>query len=99
MGEEVFLHWIWGENNVIKNRQTYLINLKIGVSIRFNYEEAAFASYEEFVDNVADIQFIYGSRPNKDDVDNILTEAWNFLCAEEIQLSMDFEDIEGIEDI
>lgn len=98
MENEFYTHWIWGENNLGKERQTYLINLNIGVSIRFNYKEAAFASFEEFLSEIADIQFIYGKRPDDEGVQTIVTEAWDYMVLEEEQLDIDLESMEDDED-
>lgn len=75
-----YYHWIFGENILREDEPTYLINLEIGVSIRFNYEEGYFKDFDEFFGGIADVQFFYGNRPDDDEVEAILTEAWNFLC-------------------
>lgn len=75
-----YFHWLFGENILRDDKPTYLINLEIGVSIRFDYDEAFFIDYEAFFNNVADVQFIYGSRPDDEEIQVILTDAWNFLC-------------------
>lgn len=80
MGKNNYFHWIFGENILREDTPTYLINLEIGVSIRFTYKEAYFASCEDFFNIIADVQFFYGTRPKGVELDNILIEAWNFLC-------------------
>ena len=77
-------HWLWGENTLREDHPEYLINLEIGVSIRFNSSIAMYADYEEFYNGIADVQFFYGDRPDEDEVDRILTEGWNYLDFSEL---------------
>lgn len=75
-----YFHWIYGENILRDDNPTYIINMEIGVCIRFDYEEGFFADFKEFFEHVADVQFFYGNRPEESKVKEVLTEAWNFLC-------------------
>jgi hypothetical protein len=83
-----YQHFLFGENNISqKDQQTYVIKLSHPpCSIRFNYLDSIFASYEEFYKNIADVQFFSGERPSDKEVDEILTDAWNFLALEERRL-------------
>lgn len=92
--QDKFRSWVWGENNILPERPNYLINLEYAVSIRFDYELAMFASYEEFCDNIADVQFYTNRRPSEEEVERIIEEAWNFLAIEERILEEDLEDID-----
>ena len=47
-------HWLWGENNLGEDNPEYLINLEIGVSIRFNSSIAMYTDYEEFYNGITD---------------------------------------------
>lgn len=51
--------------------------------IRFNYGESYFASYEEFISEIAVIEWIDGVRPTKSEQEEILTDCWNFLALTE----------------
>lgn len=66
------------------------------VFIKFRVDLAMFASYEEFVGGIADIQWIDGA-PSKKEQDVILTDAWNFLAIEERILEEDMWDIDEYE--
>tara|TARA_R110002126_G_scaffold289552_1_gene444687 strand:- start:219 stop:512 length:294 start_codon:yes stop_codon:yes gene_type:complete len=90
--QKQFFHWVWGENKIREDEPTYLINLELAVSIRFDYSKGMFSSYEEFFNKIADVQFLNGNRPNKDEVTFILTEAWNYMVIEERILDNDLED-------
>jgi len=59
MSTDYYDHWLWGENTLREYNPEYLINLEIGVSIRFNSSIAMYADYEEFYNGVADVQFLY----------------------------------------
>ena len=64
--EKIYFHWLWGDNNIRNDRPNYLINLEYGVSIRFDYSKAMFIDYDTFYENIADIQFLSGKRPDKE---------------------------------
>ena len=85
MQKDKYFHWIWGENKLREDSPEYLINLEIGVSIRFDSSLAMFASFEEFYKEIADVQFIY-ERPSDAQVERVLIEAWNYLALEEQKL-------------
>lgn len=73
-----YFHWYFGENILRDDNATCLFNLELGVAIYFDYGDGYFATYERFVNEVANINFFTGDRP--DDTESILSEAWNFLC-------------------
>ncbi len=75
-----YLHWVFGENILLDDQPTYLINLQYAVCIKFDYADGYFASYEDFWDNVAEVQFLTHPRPNEETVKELLREAWNFLA-------------------
>ena len=50
-----------------------------------------YADYEEFYKGIADVQFLYGERPDEDEVNRILTEGWNYLALEERKLDEDLD--------
>jgi len=81
-----FDHWLWGENKLREDKPEYLINLDVGVSIRYDPSLSTLASYEEFYDSIADIQFLSGVRPSPIEVEKIKVEAWNYLIKEEEKL-------------
>lgn len=89
-----YFHWLWGENKLRDDMPEYLVNLEHGVSIRFDMGDAFGASYEEFRDSIADVQFLSGARPAELKVDELLTDAWNYLCHEERKLDGDLKDLE-----
>ncbi len=96
--QEHFYHWVWGNNFIRGDEPSYLINLELGLSIRFDYKEGFFASYEDFIENIADIQFMLGDRPDdEDELERILTDAWNYLGIEE-RIADGFG-LEGIDDV
>lgn len=83
---EKYHHWLWGENNLRSDRPNYLINLEEGLSIRFDYGDSMFASYEDFYESIADVQFLSGHRPDDERIEELKREAWNYLCLEEDEL-------------
>ena len=89
-----YYHWIWGQNLVREDGPSYLINLEIGVCIRYqDNEDSLHADFDTFFREIADIQFFYGERPDMEEVENILAEAWNYLCYEERILEEDISQI------
>ncbi|MCB9073964.1 MAG: hypothetical protein H6552_00305 [Chitinophagales bacterium] len=60
-----------------------LINLEQGISIHFNYGDAYFASFEDFENEISDIQFLNGVRPNDETIHKLIIDAWNFMSLQE----------------
>ena len=83
MGKDTYFHWLWGENILRADEPNYLVNLEHSVSIRFDYAHSYFASYEDFFESIADVQFFTNERPDEDTLAILLTEAWNFLALSE----------------
>lgn len=89
-----YFHWVWGNNYIREDEPSYLINLELALSIRFNYGDSFFSSFENFTENIADIQFLRGDRPDENELERILIDAWNYLGIEE-RIADEF----GLEDI
>lgn len=94
---EHYKHYVWGENNISQDKQqTYIIKLDHPpCSIRFDYSQGMFAEFEDFYNNIADVQFFTGERPSEKKVQMILIDAWNFMALEERRLD---EDLDMMED-
>lgn len=93
--QKKYFHWLWASNNIRTDKPNYLINLELGVSVKFDQELAMFASFEEFYKSIADVQFLYGKRPNDEAVKSILVDAWNYLAIEERILESDISEIDA----
>lgn len=65
--------------------------------IKFRVDLAMFATFEEFVCHIAEIQWIDG-RPDKRTQDEVLIDAWNFLIIEDRILEQDMLDEEYDDD-
>ena len=91
---EAHKHWWLGENKQHYPEQESMFRLADPrVFIRYNVGDAYFATYEQFYQSIADVQWIDG-RPDKLTQDKILIEAWNFMLIEERLLEQDMRDIE-----
>lgn len=78
-------HWWFCENIVNRPGQIALLRMdfpQVFILIR-DYEEAYFASYEEFKEGIAEINFFNPADRDTADLDDILIDAWNFLSLEE----------------
>jgi len=51
--------------------------------LRFDYGESYFASYEEFINSIAVQEWLDGEKPDAHEIDQILTDCWNFLALHE----------------
>lgn len=78
--KEYFKHWVWGDNVLSNPDLLYLINLEYGVMVKFAHADAMWASYEEFANDIADVQFLNGVRPDEATVERLTVDAWNFLA-------------------
>jgi hypothetical protein len=96
---EKYFHWLWGDNNLRGDKPQYLINLEHGICIRFAYDLAMFCSYEDFFESIADVQFLIGSKPNAQTINDLLVDAWNYLALEEQALDfIEDEDFESFDE-
>lgn len=77
--KEYFKHWVWGDNVLSNPDLLYLINLEYGVMVKFNNADAMWAGYEEFANDIADVQFLSGHRPSDEEVERLTIDAYNFL--------------------
>ena len=55
MSTDYYDHWLWGVHTLREDNPEYLINLEIGVSIRFNSSIAVYGNYEGFYNGIADV--------------------------------------------
>ncbi|MDR0835939.1 MAG: hypothetical protein LBN11_05095 [Tannerella sp.] len=94
---EAHKYWWWGENHQHFPDEETLIRLAFPrVFIRYKLADAYFASFREFYDSIAEVQWIDGTdtKPSEQEQAEILVEAWNFLAIEERILEEDLEDID-----
>jgi hypothetical protein len=92
---EAHKHYWWGENCQHYPGQETIIKMSFPrVFIRYEVGDAYFASYEEFYNSIAEVQWFDGDELSEKKKEEILIEAWNFLAIEERLLEEDLEDIE-----
>ena len=78
-------HWWLCENIVHHAGQVALLRMdfpQVFVLIR-DYGESYFASFDEFKQHIAEVNFLDPKEREKSDLDDLLTEAWNFLALTE----------------
>lgn len=51
--------------------------------VKFNHFDTMWATFEEFEQDIADVQFLSGHRPDDDMVEKLTVDAWNFLGSRE----------------
>lgn len=92
---EAHKHFILGENKQWFPNEDFIIHLaEPRCFIRYRNSLAMFAQYDEFYNSIAEVQWIDG-KPEKSLIDQVLIDAWNFLCIEDRILE---DDLEGLED-
>ena len=86
-----YKHFVLADNHISHEiAHMYIIKLDHpACSIRFNHLDAQFATYEEFYNGIADPQFFTADRPPDEEVEVILTDAWNFFVLEDNKLEID----------
>jgi len=96
---EAHKHYWWGENHQHHEGQETIIKMSFPRAfIRYEVGDAYFASYEEFYDSIAEVQWFDGDEITEKKKKEILIEAWNFLAIEERLLEQDLEEIEDEDD-
>lgn len=92
---EAHKHYWWGENHQHHHGEETIIKMSFPrVFIRYKLNEAYFASFEEFYNNIAEVQWFDGDEVSEKQKQEIFIEAWNFLAIEERLLEEDLEDID-----
>lgn len=91
----------WFCENVIDHRgQVGLLRMdfpRVFVLIR-DYGASYFASFEEFKNNIAEINFFNPSERAEANLEEIIIEAWNFLAASEDEEERLYNENGGYED-
>ena len=88
-------YWWWGENRQWYPGEETLIRLQFPrCFIRYKLGDAYFASFDDFYNRIAEVQWLDGKRPSKKEQEEILIEAWNFLAIEEYILEDDMANFE-----
>lgn len=78
-------HWWLADNIVSHPGQIALIKMdfpQVFVLIR-DYAEAMFADFDDFKRRIAEVNFFNPADRDEANIDEILTDAWNFLTLEE----------------
>ena len=91
---EAHKHYWWGENHQHWDGEETIIKMNFPrCFIRYKLNDAYFASYEEFYNNIAEVQWLDGVKPSENEQEYIMLEAWNFLAIEELLLKDDLDNI------
>ncbi len=92
--------WWYCENIVNKPGQAALLRMdfpQVFLLIR-DYGESYFATYDEFKEHIAELNFFNPSDRGTADIDSIMTDAWNFLSLFEEEEENQYELNNGYED-
>lgn len=92
--------WWYCDNIVNHKGQLGLLRMdfpRVFILIR-NYEEAFFCSFEEFRDNIAEVNFFSPSEREEADIEDILIDAWNFLSLQEEEEDRMCEEMDDYDD-
>jgi hypothetical protein len=80
------------ENKITHPEYEYIIHLaEPRCMIKYKLGQAYFAKYDEFYDNIAEVQWLDGTAPDKYAQEKLLVNAWNYLAIEERILEDDTE--------
>lgn len=79
--------WWYCDNIVAPEHEGQLGLLHMGeprvfILIR-SYADSSFATFEEFSENIAEVNFLDWRYRERADIDSILRDAWNFMAAQE----------------
>lgn len=91
---EAHKHFFLGENKQWFPDEEFIVHMADPrCFIRFRQDLAMFATFDNFYQSIAEVQWIDG-RPSDSDVFRVLREAWNFLSIEEQILENDIDAID-----
>lgn len=94
---ETFGSWWFGENILCHHGQIALIRMdfpRVFILIR-DYSEAYPCTFEGFKDKIAEVNFFNPREREDANIEDILTEAWNFLALTEQREEELYEENEG----
>ena len=85
--EDRTLNWWYCDNIVHPQHDGHVGLLHLGspsvfVLIR-DYADMYFRSYEEFAEHIAEVNFLYPEERELTDLEELLTDAWNFMAMQE----------------
>lgn len=84
---ENFKNW-WYCDNIISHRgQIGLLSMndpRVFILIR-DYANCYFATFEEFCENIAEVNFFDPKDREVTDIDSLLVDAWNFMATQEAE--------------
>ena len=87
------IHFFIGENKICFPDEEFIFKMDFPrCMIRYKLSDGYFSGYDEFFNNIAEVQWIDGEIPSQLEQSTILTNAWNFLALEEKRLESDLED-------
>lgn len=94
---EAHKHFFLGENKQWFPQEEFIVHMaEPRCFIRYSSELPMFAGYKEFYEEIANVEWIDG-KPSKEEIESVLTDAWNFLGIEERILEDDLTDLEDFE--
>ena len=94
---EIFNSWWYCENILCHEGQIALMRMdfpRVFVLIR-DYSEACFCTYEDFAEHIAEVNFLDPKDRDNSDLEEILTDAWNFLSLTEREEERLYNDNDG----
>lgn len=92
---ERYVSFFLAENRITHPEYEYIIHLaEPRCFIKYRVRLAMFAGYDEFYDSIAEVQWLDGQAPDADIREQLLTDAWNYLCIEERILDADYGEME-----
>lgn len=83
--KETYAHWFVCENILAHDGQLGILHMdepEVFILIR-NYGDSLFASFEEFCNGIAEVNFFHAGDREATDLTDLLTDAWNFLATHE----------------
>lgn len=90
-----FKHFFWGENRLFFPEEEYVIKLSFPrMFIRYKVGDSLFVSFEEFVKNIAEIQYLDGERPDEEEMQEHMIDVWNYVALCERQLEDDMAEMD-----
>lgn len=94
---EAYSSWWYCENILCHEGQIALMRMdfpRVFVLIR-DYSEACFCTYEDFAEHIAEVNFLDPKDRDNSDLEEILTDAWNFLALTEREEERLYNDNDG----
>lgn len=78
-----FKNYYIGRNSLFFPEHEFVIKLSFPrVFVRYKLQEGYYSDFDKFFENIADVQYLEGTKPTEMEQNQIKTDIWNYITME-----------------